>query len=159
MTDENSDWISLEAAVTYVEGTLCCYRENARELVRKAVKSVKVKSRTLHSSPKWLVSVIDGREVFHSDHGESIEICRKGLLEFFSKRQNDGPARTHPRPISDNVELAIKELWPDNEIPRDATLRTNPIHDWLISRRIIDRDRDVTRTIQRVFRERRGGQK
>jgi hypothetical protein len=168
MIDEDSDWISLEAAVTYAEVTLQCYRENARELVWKAVKSTKVRSRTLHSSPKWLVSVIAGQEAFHSDHGESIEVCRKDLFKLFPKRQNDvtqraprdtGSARIRFRRISDPVALAIKDLWPDNEIPRDATVRNKKIHNLLISRKIISRVQDVTRTIQRVLGEQREGQK
>jgi hypothetical protein len=161
MIDEDSDWISLEAAVTYVEVMLQCYRENARELVRKAVKSTKVRSRTLHSSPKWLVSVIAGQEVFHSDHGESIEVCRKDLLELFPKRQNDvtqrasresGSGQKRFRRIADPLDAAFKELWPDNEIPRDATVRDNKIHSLLISRGIIAKGQSVKRTIQRFLK-------
>ena len=47
MINEDSDWISRDAAVAYVEATLNCYREKALELVRKAVNNLKVKSRTV----------------------------------------------------------------------------------------------------------------
>ena len=54
MVDEESDWISLEDAVTYVEETQQCYREKADELVRQAVDNLKLKSRTVNSSPRWI---------------------------------------------------------------------------------------------------------
>jgi hypothetical protein len=56
MIDEESDWLSVDAAVALVETTLQCYREKAVDLVQQAVNNLKVKSKTVNSSPRWLVS-------------------------------------------------------------------------------------------------------
>ncbi|MGO8976562.1 MAG: hypothetical protein ACLQNV_23930 [Steroidobacteraceae bacterium] len=159
MIDEDSDWISIDAAVAYVEETLHCYREKARELVRKAVNNLKVKSRTVHSSPKWLVSVIAGQEAFHSDHGESIKVCRKDVVEFCLQLQH-AATQSSPRKsksaLWNNVTSAIADLWPDKEITERAKVRNDKIHEWLKSRGMINKFEDVTRTIQRVLREQKG---
>ena len=152
MINEDSDWISRDAAVAYVEATLQCYREKALELVRQAVNNLKVKSRTVNSSPKWLVSDIAGQEVFHSDHGESIEVCRKDVVEFCLELQH-AAKRSSPRKsksaLSNNVTSAIADLWPNKEITERAKVRNDKIHKWLISRGIIGKSQDVTRTIQK----------
>ena len=44
MIDEDLDWMSFHEAVTYVEVTLHCYRGMARQLLRKAVNNMKVKT-------------------------------------------------------------------------------------------------------------------
>ncbi len=159
MNDEDSDWISRDAAVAYVEATLHCYREKALELVRKAVNNLKVKSRTV-SSPEWLVSVIAGQEAFHSDHGESIEVCRRDVVEFCLELQH-AAKRSSPlkrkSALWNNITSAIADLWPDKEITERAKVRNDKIHEWLISRGIIGKFEDVTRAIQRVIREQRKG--
>ena len=167
MVDEESDWISLEDAVTYVEETQQCYREKADELVRQAVDNLKLKSRTVNSSPRWIE--VAGAEVYYSDRGIRIEVWRKGLLELFPKRQNDAPqsaphetgsAQRRFQPISDAVDSAIKELWPEG-IPNllRAKDRNNKIREWLRSRGIIRNSEDVTRTIQKVLRVQRNAHK
>jgi len=120
MIDEDSDWISRDAAVAYVQATLHCYREKAFELVWKAVNNLKVKSRTVHSSPKWLVSVIAGQEAFHSDHGENIEVCRQDVVDFCLELRQAGTrsapakigsnaAQRRGQPISDGIRSVIKK--------------------------------------------------
>ena len=68
MVDEESDWISLEDAVTYVEETQQCYREKADELVRQAVDNLKLKSRTVNSSPRWIEDGWSRSILFGSRH-------------------------------------------------------------------------------------------
>jgi len=157
MINEDSDWISRDAAVAYVEATLNCYREKALELVRKAVNNLKVKSRTV-SSPEWLVSVIAGQEAFHS-HGESIEVCRRDVVEFCLQLQHaatQSSPRKRKSALWNNVTSAIADLWPDKEITERAKVRNDKIHEWLKSRGIIGKFEDITRTIQRVLREQKG---
>jgi hypothetical protein len=167
MIDEDSDWISPAAAVAHVEATQECYREKAVELVRQAAYNLRLKSRTVYSSPRWTVSDRDGQEIFHSDGGKRIEFWRKGLLELFPQRQNGaaqwvppeiGSAQRRVQPISDGIALAIKELWPEG-IPKllRAKDRNDKIHEWLISRDIIGKSEDVSRTIQRVLKAQREG--
>jgi hypothetical protein len=167
MIDEDSDWISVEDAVTYVEVTQQCYREKAAELVRQAADNLKLKSRTVNSPPRWIVSEEAGEERSYSDHGKRIEVWRKGLLELFPERQNDatqwappeiGSAQRRLQPISDGIALAIKERWPEG-IPKllRADDRNREIHEWLISREIIRKSEDLSRTIQRVLKAQREG--
>ena len=170
MINEDSDWISRDAAVAYVEATLNCYREKALELVRKAVNNLKVKSRTVHSSPKWLVSVIDGQEALHSDHGESIEVCRKDVVEFCLELRQAG-TRSAPaqigsnavqrrgQPISDGIRLAIKDLW-SGGVPTGlrAIERDNQILAWLKDKEISTTD-SISRAVQRVLKAEREAHK
>jgi hypothetical protein len=160
MIDGDSDSMSLDEAVTYVAATLHCYRDKARELVRKAINNLKVKSITVHSSPKWLVSVIAGQEVFYSDHGESIEVCRKDVVELCLELRQAARRSSRPKKRSavwNGVSSAIADLWPNKEITVRGKDRNDRIHEWLISRRIIGKAEDVTRTIQRVLKEQRNG--
>jgi hypothetical protein len=153
MIDEVSDWIPHPAAVALVETTLQCYREKAVDLIRQAVKNLKVKSRTVNS-PMWLMSDMAGIEVIHE--GESIEVCRNDVVEFCSGLQRAATRssqRETKSALRNNIIAAITDLWPDKEIPADATVRNKKIHEWLISRGIISKSRDVTRTIQRVLSE------
>ncbi len=170
MIDEDSDWISRDAAVAYVQATLHCYREKALELVRKAVNNLKVKSRTVHSSPKWLVSVIAGQEAFHSDLGESIEVCRKDVVEFCLELRQAGTrsappkigsnaARRRDQPISDGIRLAIKNLWPGG-IPAGlrAKERDKKILAWLKDNEKSFPE-DISHAVQRVLKADRGAHK
>jgi hypothetical protein len=158
MIDEESNWLSVDAAVALVETTLQCYRERAVDLVRQAVNNLKVKSKTTYSSPSWLVSDMAGMEVIHSDGGKRVEVCRKDVVEFCSKLQH-AAKRSSPRKsksaLSNNVTSAIADLWPDKKITEGVKVRKDKIHDWLISRGIIGKPRDVARIIQRVLREQR----
>lgn len=160
MIDEESDWLSVDAAVALVETTLLCYREKAVDLVRQAVNNLKVKSKTVNSSPRWLVSDMAGMEVIHSDGGKRVEVCRKDVVEFCLELQHSAK-RSSPRKsksaLSNNVTSAIADLWPDKKITVGAKVRNDKIHEWLISRGIIGKSQDVTRTIQRVLREQRNG--
>lgn len=162
MIDEESDWLSVDAAVALVETTLQCYREKAVDLVQQAVKNLKVKSKTINSSPRWLVSDMAGMEVIHSDGGKRVEVCRKDVVEFCLELQHaakPSSPRKSKSALSNNVTLAIADLWLDKKITEGAKLRNDKIHEWLISRGIISKSRDVTRTIQRVLREQRNGHK
>jgi hypothetical protein len=158
--DEESDWLSVDAAVALVEATLQCYRERAVDLVRQAVNNLKVKSKTVNSSLGWLVSDMAGMEVIHSDGGKKVEVCRKDVIEFCLELQH-AAKRSSPRKsnsaLSNNVIAAIANLWPDKKITVGTKVRNAKIHEWLISRGIIGKSRDVTRTIQRVLREQRNG--
>lgn len=160
MIDEESDWLSVDAAVALVETTLQCYRGKAVDLVRQAVNNLKVKSKTVNSSPRWLVSDMAGMEVIHSDGGERVEVCRKDVVKFCLELQHaatPSSPRKSKSALSNNVTSAIADLWPDKKITVGAKVRNDKLHEWLISRGIIGKSRDVTRTIQRVLREQRNG--
>jgi hypothetical protein len=157
MIDEESDWISVDGAASLVETALQCYRERARDLLRQAVNNLRVKSRTVNSSPRWIVSEVVGAEVYHSDHGKRVEVSRKDVIEFRLGLQLTATRSSPPKKtaLRNSVTAAIADLWPDKEIALRAEDRDNKIHEWLKSREIIGKSEDVTRTIQRVLREQR----
>jgi hypothetical protein len=163
MIDKESDWISLDTAVAHVEAKLECYHEKAVDLVRQAVNNLKVKSKTVNSSPTWNVSVIAGQEIFHSDGGNRVEVYRQDVLELWPERQKDAtrsaPAKIGPtaaqrrrQPISDGVRSAINELWPGG-IPADlmAKERNEQIIEWLKGKNK-KTSKNLPRTIQRVLK-------
>jgi hypothetical protein len=92
--DHDSDWISPYEAATYVAATMKCHRDKAIDLLRQAAVNLKLKSRTVTSSPKWVVSEFGGKEVFYSDWGKRIEVSRKGVLELCAELQKDAAAST-----------------------------------------------------------------
>ena len=156
MIDEDPDWISVYDAIAYVEATQQCHRGIAVDLVRQAVNNLKLKSRTANS-PSWIEWHVSGEQRFVLDR--IIEVSRKGLLELFPERQDAtrstppeiGSAQRQLQPISDGIASAIKELWPEG-IPKllRAKDRNDKIHESLISRGIISKSEDVSRTIQKT---------
>jgi hypothetical protein len=89
MIDEDTDWISLDAAVAHVEATQQCYREKAVALVQQAASNLKLRSRTVRSSPRRIVSDIAGEERYHSDGGKRVEVRRQDVLELWPESQKD----------------------------------------------------------------------
>jgi hypothetical protein len=164
MLDEDSDWISLDAAVAYVEATQQCHREKAVDFVRQAVNNLKLKSRTVNSSPRWIVSDIAGVEAFHSDGGKRVEVCRRDVLELWPERQKNttrpalpgsNAAQRRHKPISDGIRLAIMDLW-SGEIPAGlkAKERDNQILAWL-KRNQRSTSTNISRAVQRVLKAER----
>jgi hypothetical protein len=162
MIDEDSDWISLDDAVTYVAARLHCYRVKALDLVHQAADNLKLKSRTTtNSSPTWIVSVVAGEERIHSDGGTRIEVSREDLLKLWPEHQKDatrplrpeiGSAQRRGQPISDGIRLVIKEEWPGG-IPKDLLAKDR---DKKIIERLKEKNKktspNISRTIQRVLR-------
>ena len=167
MIDEDTDWISLEDAVTYVAARLPCYREKALDLVQQAADNLTLKSRTTtNSSPRWIVSVVAGEERFHSDGGTRIEVCREDLLSLWPEHQKDATRPLQPeirsnatqrrdRPISNGIRLAIDALWPDG-IPQGLTAkdRDNEILKWLKNTKKSS-PANIARAVQRVLKAKR----
>lgn len=165
MIDKDSDWISVDAAVAYVEATQQCYREKAIDLVRQAAENLKLRSRTVPSSG-WAVSNIAGVDVYHSDGGKRVEVWRKDVLELWPEHQKDamlpappkiGPnsAQKRDKPISDGIRLAINDLWPGGiTAGLRAKERDNKILEWL-KRNGKSIPANISRAIQRVLKAER----
>lgn len=129
MNDEDSDWISLDEAASYVEAAKGCYQQKAIDLLRQAADGLKLKTRT-SPSRRWIVSVVAGETRYHADDGKRIEFYRKDVLAFCESKST--PPKIRSGAISDGIRLAIKDLWPDG-IPDGvrAKDRDNQILDWL----------------------------
>ena len=171
MIDEDSDWISFDrrGRLRGSDATMLS-REGGRIGTAGGVNNLKVKSKTVNSSPRWIVSSIAGQEIFHSDGGNRVEVCRQDVLELWPERQKDAtrsaPAKIGPtaaqrrrQPISDGVRSAINELWP-GEIPADlmAKERDEQIIEWLKGKNKKN-SKNLPRTIQRVLKSEREAHK
>jgi len=157
MIDDCSDWMSFHDAVAYVEATQQCYENLAIELLRQAAHGLKIRTRTVQSSPRWVVS----GSRYYPDDGIDLEFCREDVLKLWPKRQKDAPRSRPPESRSaiwNGIRTAIHELWP-NGITVKAKDRNIRIHEWLKSHEIIRQHNDVTRTIQRVLRAAREARK
>ena len=112
------------------------------------------------------MSVIAGQEAFHSDHGESIEVCRQDVVDFCLELRRAGtrsaPAKIGPnaaqrrgQPISDGIRSVIKQEWPDG-IPKDLLAKDR---DEKIIERLKEKNKktsgNISRTIQRVLKAER----
>ena len=160
MIDDDSDWMSLEEAIADVQTAVGCHQERANKLLCQAEKDLKVGTRML-SSPTWLVTMIDGREVY-SDKIK--EFYRKDVLKFCAQyrsgsTQSAAPKakpRSRPRPVSDGILKAIKTLWPCG-FPQGlrAKVRNKLIREWLESNNwpTLPNDAAFARAVQRVIRE------
>jgi hypothetical protein len=120
MIDEESCWISIHDAVALMETMLQCYRGMAVDLLRQAVMDLKVKSKTVNSSPRYLVSDMAGTEVIHSDGGQRIEVCRKDVVEFclnFNTPQSDhAKVNQHFRIVSPRQ---LPRYGPERKLPME----------------------------------------
>jgi hypothetical protein len=78
------------------------------QIVKSAVDNLKVKSRTVHSSPMWIVAEVAGQEIYHSDAGKSVEVCRKDVVKFFSELQTIATRSPVPKSGSARGKFQIK---------------------------------------------------
>jgi hypothetical protein len=111
-----------------------------------------------------------GKQIFHSDYGQRIEVCRQNVLELWPERQKDAtrPApskigsntQRRGQPISDGVRSAIKDLWPGG-IPTDlmAKERDEQIIQRLKYHKKKNISKNISRTIQRVLKAEREAHK
>jgi hypothetical protein len=158
MVDEESDWISREAAIELVEATLHCYRERAINLVREAVDGLKVKSRTAPGPPGWVSSHLpDGSEIIFVDR--NIEVWREDVLKLCSESQPlpakppSNPPPRRARAAEEGILLAIRSIWPDG-IPQEglkAKDRDNRIANWL-KEHGRSAPTDVAKAVQRALK-------
>ena len=103
MNDEDSDWIPLDEATTYVEVTKKCYREKAIDLLREAADGLKLKSRTVNPSPRWIECHIAGEKVFYSDGDKELNSTARTYLRFAN------PNQRHRK--SDQAQFQIGSTW------------------------------------------------
>ena len=130
--DDCSDWMSFHDALAHVEATQKCYEELAIKLLQQATYSLKIRSRTVQSAPRW----VQAGDIVYSDNGKDLEFCREDLLKLWPEQQKGAATSRRPRigsgAISDGVRLAIDSLWPDG-VPEGlrAKERNEQVRQWL----------------------------
>lgn len=129
MRKTESDWMPLHEVIAHVEATQKCHGELAAKLIYAAVEGQKAKSRTVANPRPWTRENVAGSVIFYSAPEKSIEVRREDVLRLWPENPAEVPqacpaSRKRPRPISDGILLAIKDLWSD-EIP--AGLRTQDV--------------------------------
>jgi hypothetical protein len=136
MVEDEGAWMLVHDVIDFVEKAQHCYRERAIRLVRDALDSGQVRSRTVEGAPMWLTSSLGGSEIFYSDDGRRIEVLQEDVFRLWQEgKQPPGAQKTVPkraRPVEEGVLEAIRALWP-NGIPRGLKPkeRDNEIHKWL----------------------------
>lgn len=153
--DECSDWMSFHDAVAYVEARQQCYEDLAIELLRRAAHGLKIRTRLVQSSPRWVVS----GDKYYEDDGRDLQFCREDVLKLWPEQQKQAAASGRSRigsgAISDGVRLAIDGRWPDG-IPEGlrAKERNEQVRQWLK-----DHDksipRDLPKAVQRALKRAR----
>jgi hypothetical protein len=149
VADEEADWLELQDALDLIEGTLQCYRERAPELIRAAADGLEIRSRTAQGPPRWRQEHVGGQEIFSSDDGKRIELCREDVLRWLAEFQSQPVQRVSP--IEEGILLAIDALWSGN-IPKGlrAKDRDLKILEWLKSNQK-SAPRGLARAVQRVL--------
>jgi hypothetical protein len=152
MNVDCSDWMSFNEALTHVEATQKCYEELAIRLLQQAADSLKIRSRAVQGSPRWVVS----GDKYFADDGRDLQFCREDILTLWPEQRKEGAAPGRSRigsgAISVAVHLALEALWP-NGVPEGlrAKERNEKVLEWLK-----DNNKsvptDLAKAVQRVLK-------
>ena len=166
MVDEDSDWITLDEAASYVEARLHCYREKAIDLLLQAADHQKLKTRTV-TKAVFFESFVGVERRLIPYRGPTNEIYRKDLLKLWPEHQEGETRNLRPdntktsgsRPISDGINKAIDALWPQG-IPQGlrAKDRDREILRWLKENNK-SISTNIGRAVERVLKEKREAHK
>lgn len=96
----------------------------------KAADSLKIRSRTVQGSPRWVVS---GNR-YYEDDGRDVEFCREDVLKHWPEQQKEAaaPGRSRSGANSVALDLALRDLWPGG-VPEGlrAKERNEQVLQWL----------------------------
>ena len=128
--DDCSDWMSFDDALAHVEATQNCYRELAIRLLQRAADSLKIRSRTVQGSPRW----VELGDKYHSDNGIDLQFRREDVLKHWPEQQKEvaAPRRSRSGAKTVAVELALDALYPGG-VPEGLTAkeRDKQVLQWL----------------------------
>jgi len=150
--DDCLDWMSFHDALAHVEATQKCYQELAIRLLQQATDGLKIRSRTVQSSPRWVES---GAKVY-LDNGTDLQFCREDVLELWPEQQKEAAVPRRSRigsgAISVGIRLALVELFPDG-VPEGlrAKERNEQVVQWLKEHNK-SIPRDVPKAVQRELK-------
>jgi hypothetical protein len=86
--DDCSDWMSFHDAVAHVEARQQCYEDLAIELLRQAAHGLKIRTRLVQSSPRWVLS----GDKYYEDNARDLQFCREDVLKLWPEQH----CRTKP---------------------------------------------------------------
>jgi hypothetical protein len=148
--DDCSDWMSFDDALAHVEATQNCYQELAIRLLQEAADSLKIRSRTVQGSPRW----VESGDKYYSDNRIDLQFCREDVLKHWPEQQKEAAA---PRPSRSGakrvaVELALVALYPGG-VPKGliAKERNQQVLQWLTDQRK-SIPRDIAKAVQRALK-------
>ena len=93
MIDDCSDWMSFDDALAHVEATQNCYQELAIRLLQEAADSLKIRSRTVQGSPRW----VETGDKYYSDNGIDLQFRREDVLKHWPEQQKEAAAPRRSR--------------------------------------------------------------
>jgi hypothetical protein len=85
--DDCSEWMSFHDALAHVEATQKCYQELAIRLLQQAADSLKIRSRTVQGSPRW----VESGGNYYLDKGIDLQFCREDVLKHWPEQQRKQP--------------------------------------------------------------------
>lgn len=150
--DDCSDWMSFHDAVAHVEARQQYYEDLAIRLLQQAADSRKIRTRTVQSSPRWVVS---GNK-YYEDNARDLQFCREDALKLWPEQQEEAAAPSRSRigagATSVGVRLALDALWPGG-VPEGlrAKDRNEAVRQWLEDHKKSIPE-DVAKAVQREVR-------
>jgi hypothetical protein len=149
--DDCSDWMSFDDALAHVEATQNCYQELAIRLLQEAADSLKIRSRTVQGSPRWVVS----GDKYYSDNGIDLQFCREDVLKHWPEQQKEAaaPRRSRSGAKAVAVESALDALYPGG-VPEGLTAKER---NQQVLQRLRDQRKsipsDIAKAVQRALKQ------
>jgi hypothetical protein len=119
--------MSFHDALAYVEARRQCYEDLAIDLLRQAAHDLKIRTRVVQSSPRWVVS----GDKYYEDDGRDLQFCREDVLELWPQQQKEAAAlRRGANSVA--LDLALDDLW-HGKVPEGlrAKERNEQVLQWL----------------------------
>jgi hypothetical protein len=132
MIDDCSDWMSFNDTVAHIEATQKCYEELAIRSLKEAADSLKIRSRTVQVSPRW----VEAGNIYYSDNGKDLQFRREDVLKLWPEQQKEAaaPRRSSRGAQAVAVDLAFAACYPGG-VPEglSATDRNREILKWIVA--------------------------
>jgi hypothetical protein len=148
--DDCSDWMSFDDALAHVEATQNCYQELAIRLLQEAADSLKIRSRTVQGSPRW----VESGDKYYPDNGIDLQFRREDVLKHWPEQQKEAaaPRRSRSGAKKVAVELALDALYPGGVLEGlTAKERDEQVRRWLTDQRK-SIPSDIAKAVQRALK-------
>jgi hypothetical protein len=154
--DDCSYWMSFDDALAHVEATQNCYQELAIRLLQEAADSLKIRSRTVQGSPRW----VESGDKYYSDNGIDLQFRREDVLKHWPEQQKEAaaPRRSRSRAKGVAVDSVLADLYRDG-VPAGLTAKERNEQ---VLQRLRERNKSlfftdiaIAKAIQRALKRRR----